>query len=151
MLSFLNQSALLLPAAAVASFSSKVDEGGYNPTMLPSDHFVSNKKALIQAVEKALPIATSGKLVTFGIKAQSPEIGYGYIKRGRPLPKSDRIFEVDKFIEKPPLELAKSFVEEGRNYDWNSGLFLFSCKSYLEELKFSRNPDGCSRCRMQGQ
>jgi len=44
---------------------------------------------------------------------------------------------VEAFVEKPDLETAKQYVAGGEHF-WNSGMFLFSAKSYLHELsKFS--------------
>ena len=74
--------------------------------------------------------AAQGKLVTFGIVAHAPETGYGYIRRGEG---AGPTFPVAQFIEKPPLEVARQFVESG-DYYWNSGMFVFQASRYLEEL-----------------
>jgi mannose-1-phosphate guanylyltransferase/mannose-6-phosphate isomerase len=69
--------------------------------------------------------------VTFGIVAYTPETGYGYIRRDDgPGP----AFPVAEFIEKPPLDVARQFIDSG-DYYWNSGMFVFKAARYLEELK----------------
>jgi len=83
----------------------------------------------------------SGQLVTFGISAQKPDIGYGYIKKGLPQGPG---FIVDAFVEKPSIEVAKEYLESG-DYFWNSGMFLFKASRYLEELKKHR-PDIYEAC-----
>lgn len=58
------------------------------------------------------------------------ETGYGYIKAGQ-----DSC--VEKFVEKPDLATAQSYLESG-DYLWNSGMFLFQASQYLAELKQHR-------------
>ena len=88
------------------------------------------------------PYARDGALVTFGIVPSAPETGYGYIRRGEPLGGAFRIAE---FVEKPEQARAQTFVGSGEYY-WNSGMFLFRARRYLEELeKFA--PDIASVCR----
>ncbi len=50
--------------------------------MLAADHVIENIPAFHAAVATAERLAETGKLVTFGIKADHPETGYGYIRRG---------------------------------------------------------------------
>jgi mannose-1-phosphate guanylyltransferase/mannose-6-phosphate isomerase len=98
--------------------------------VLPADHVIRDPEAFRQAVRAALPAAQAGKLATFGIVAGSPETGYGYIQRGAA---SGAVFAIARFVEKPDLERAREFVRSG-DYYWNSGMFLFRARRYLEEL-----------------
>jgi mannose-1-phosphate guanylyltransferase/mannose-6-phosphate isomerase len=75
-------------------------------------------------------LAESGKLVTFGIVANAPETGYGYIHRG---PGEGPAYPVAEFIEKPPLATAEKFLAAG-DYYWNSGMFVFKAGRFLTEL-----------------
>ena len=122
------------PAIALAALSSKDDE---DPMLLvlAADHVIQDETAFTKAVSDAIPLAESGKLVTFGVVAHEPNTGYGYIKRGAPQGVG---FAVDMFVEKPTLKIATEYLESG-DYFWNSGMFLFKASRYLEELKKYRS------------
>jgi mannose-1-phosphate guanylyltransferase len=104
--------------------------------VLAADHVIQDEAAFTDAVNKAIPLAESGKLVTFGIVPTEPNTGYGYIKRGE---EQGSGFTVDQFVEKPTIELAKDYADSNEYY-WNSGMFLFKASCYLKELKEFR-PD----------
>ena len=127
------------PAIALAALVADDD-----PVLLvlPADHVVQDQVAFKNAVNKALPLAESGKLVTFGIVPNEPHTGYGYIKGGKGCNPG---FEVDKFVEKPSLDLAKEYVASAEYY-WNSGMFLFKASRYLEELN-NYQPDIYEACK----
>ena len=78
-------------------------------------------------MNRATELAAEGKIVTFGIEPQHPETGYGYIEKGEGS-------TVNSFCEKPDIETAKSYLEQG-NYLWNSGMFAFSIKTFREEIE----------------
>ena len=44
---------------------------------------IEDEKAFTEAVTAAVPLAEAGKLITFGIKANEPNTGFGYKKRIR--------------------------------------------------------------------
>jgi mannose-1-phosphate guanylyltransferase/mannose-6-phosphate isomerase len=98
--------------------------------VLPADHVIRDVPAFHKAVHAALDAAQQGQLVTFGIVPTSPETGYGYIHRG---PASGAVYRIARFVEKPSAAVAKDFVVSG-DYYWNSGMFLFGARRYLEEL-----------------
>lgn len=116
------------PAIAMAALAAKPDD---ILLVVPSDHLIEKQSAYEEAVNKAKELAENGKLVTFGIKPNYPETGYGYIEASQ--------LEVKSFKEKPTLEVAKDYLKAG-NYYWNSGMFCFKAKTFLEELK-SHAPD----------
>mgnify|MGYP001370605555 CR=1 FL=1 len=126
------------PAIALAAFAAKDD-----PLLLvfPADHVIQDKDSFTRAVSQAIPLAKAGKLVTFGIIPTEPHIGYGYIKKGQD---SGVGFEVEEFVEKPTMEIAKDYISS-KNYFWNSGMFLFKASRYLEELK-KFNPEIHDAC-----
>jgi len=95
--------------------------------VLPADHLISNKQAFLQGLDQAAALAAEGFLVTFGITPHSPETGYGYIQKGE-----DN--KVLSFVEKPDKETAEKYLAAG-NYYWNSGMFAFSIKTFLSEIK----------------
>ena len=100
--------------------------------LVPADHHVKKPKNFRAAIEKAVPIAKDGYLVTFGITPDGPETGYGYIAQGDRL--AEGVSKVDAFREKPDLETAKSYLAAG-NYAWNAGIFLFSPETFLGEAQ----------------
>ena len=89
------------PAIALAALTAKDD-----PLLLvlAADHVIQDEAAFKAAVMRAIPLAESGKLVTFGIVPSEPNTGYGYIKRGNDLGEG---FEVDEFVEKPSSDVAQ--------------------------------------------
>ena len=127
------------PAIALAALSTQDDPF---LLVLAADHVIQNDSKFIKAVTDAMPLAKSGKLVSFGIVPCEPHTGYGYIKRGE---KQGDGFVVDKFVEKPSVELAQKYITSGEYY-WNSGMFLFKASRYLEELKKFR-PDIYRACK----
>ncbi|MGG6175367.1 mannose-1-phosphate guanylyltransferase/mannose-6-phosphate isomerase [Pantoea allii] len=100
--------------------------------VLAADHVIKDEQAFLTAVENAIPLAESGKLVTFGIVPDRPETGYGYIKQGANV--NDYSFKVDSFVEKPNLETAQEYLSSGKYY-WNSGMFLFRASVFLKEIR----------------
>ncbi|MGA2860929.1 MAG: mannose-1-phosphate guanylyltransferase/mannose-6-phosphate isomerase [Steroidobacteraceae bacterium] len=130
------------PAIALAAHATLAGEEG-DPLLLvlPADHVIVDVSSFHRAIEVAGVAARNGALVAFGIVPTTPETGYGYIRRGALAGGSYRIAE---FVEKPELTRAQAFLATGEYY-WNSGMFLFRARRYLEELeKFS--PDIAAVC-----
>ena len=122
------------PAAAIAALKVLEDDPEGLLLLMPSDHVIANNKAFQAAVEVAANAARLGNLVTFGIKPQTPEIGYGYIKSAKPLEGVPGAFAVGRFVEKPDRATAETYLAAG-DYYWNSGIFLFSAKAFLKEME----------------
>lgn len=131
-------------APAIALAALHLAEHPTKPTpdalmlVLPSDHVILHQAAFAQAVASAAHAAQQGWLVTFGVEPTAPETGYGYIrivKNTELLPNTSGqpIYPVNEFIEKPDASTAKGYLSEG-GYYWNSGMFVFSARRYLEEL-----------------
>lgn len=120
------------PAVALAAHAAlAADEGDALLLVLPADHLIRDVGAFHAAVAVATEAARAGALATFGVVPQSPETGYGYIRRGR---REGEAFRIAQFVEKPDLARAQSYVASGEYY-WNSGMFLFRARRYLEELE----------------
>jgi mannose-1-phosphate guanylyltransferase/mannose-6-phosphate isomerase len=98
---------------------------------LPADHLIADTDAFKKAIAQAMPLAQQNWLVTFGIRPDRAETGFGYIHRAEALGANG--FRVDRFVEKPDAATANAYVADG-GYDWNSGMFLFRASRYLEEL-----------------
>ncbi|MGV2841270.1 mannose-1-phosphate guanylyltransferase/mannose-6-phosphate isomerase [Vibrio cyclitrophicus] len=126
------------PAVAVAAVRAL--ESGQDSTLLvlAADHLIKHASVFRESIEAAIPLAESGKLVTFGIVPTKPETGYGYIRRGNRI-EANEAYDVDSFVEKPSLSVAEQYLRAG-NYYWNSGMFMFKASRYLEELEKHR-PD----------
>ncbi len=97
----------------------------------PADHIVHPKEGFAIKVKKCMEASREGKIVTLGIAPVKLDNGYGYIKCGQVWKEG---FEVEKFIEKPDRESAQKYIEEG-GYYWNSGMYCFSIKTFMDELK----------------
>ena len=112
--------------------------------ILPSDHTIQNESTLHAAIKVGAKVAQQGKLVTFGILPTRPETGYGYIEAGTLL--GEGALKVKEFAEKPDLSTAQGYVDSGRHY-WNSGIFMFTAKAFLQEMtKFHPEiVDACER------
>jgi mannose-1-phosphate guanylyltransferase len=110
------------PAITLAALCAPNDE----LLVVPSDHLIQDLDIYKDCIGKAAELAKSNKLVTFGLTPTHPETGFGYIESSG--------VEVLSFKEKPDLNTAKSYIEAG-NFFWNSGMFYFSSKFYLEEIK----------------
>jgi mannose-1-phosphate guanylyltransferase/mannose-6-phosphate isomerase len=121
------------PAAAVGALvvARKDPEGIL--VVMPSDHVIEDEPAFVAAVRLAAKVATTGKLVLFGIAPRTPHTGYGYIRRGAALPGLDGAFAVDAFMEKPNQQTAAAYLGAG-GYFWNSGIFVFRADTFLDEL-----------------
>ncbi len=116
------------PAICAAAFRSvSKHEDDTLLLVLPADHLIRDQKGFLTAVKKAMELADRGLMVTFGIKPNTPETGYGYIEAGQD-------HNVLSFVEKPDLETAKRYLEKG-NFLWNSGMFAFSATALLKEME----------------
>ncbi len=104
---------------------------------LPIDHIIKDDEKFLDAIKESCKLAReTGNLITIGIKPSRPETGYGYICVGEEAERTENITAcvVKKFTEKPNLETAKKFINEG-NYLWNSGIFVWTCRDILSAIK----------------
>ena len=131
------------PAIALAAHAAlAAEEGDSLLLVLPADHVIADVAAFHRAIETASAAARDGALATFGVVPTAAETGYGYIHRGKLAGGAYRIAE---FVEKPDESHARQFLAAGEYY-WNSGMFLFRARRYLEELE-KYAPDIASVCR----
>ncbi|MGY3266001.1 mannose-1-phosphate guanylyltransferase/mannose-6-phosphate isomerase [Lysobacter sp. HA35] len=119
------------PAIAIAALHLLARDPDALMLVLPADHLIEDEAAFRDAVERAMGLASDGWLVTFGIRPDYAETGYGYILGGTSL--GDAGFAVERFVEKPDRATAEGYVAHG-GYSWNSGMFLFRASWYLDEL-----------------
>ncbi len=93
--------------------------------VLPADQVVDGA-VYKDDIMRAKELAKEGHIVTFGMKINSPEERYGYIKADGE--------DVIAFVEKPDRETAVKYMNSGE-YLVNSGMMVFRVGDYLDELK----------------
>ena len=127
------------PAVACAALAALEKDSDAMLLVLPADHLIRDVPRFHQTLLTGVQAAEKGHLVTFGIVAEKPETGYGYIQRGTVLDGSNGstpqpTYTVKAFVEKPDLPTAQEYVDSGEYY-WNSGMFIFRADRYLQELE----------------
>lgn len=132
------------PALTVAALYLADKNADAVMVVMPADHVIPDPAAFTGAVEQAGQLAAQGYLVTFGIVADRPETGYGYIRRGSPVAGSDG-YQVDRFVEKPDALTAQTYIDAG-DYYWNSGIFVLRAARWLEEIGKHR-PEILAACQ----
>jgi mannose-1-phosphate guanylyltransferase/mannose-6-phosphate isomerase len=140
------------PAVALAALLEAESAPETLLLVMPADHVIRDRDAFREAVTIGVAAAEAGRLVTFGIVPDRPETGYGYIEAR---PDGERAVEVRSFVEKPDVQTAERYVAGGEHF-WNSGMFLFSARSYLDNLsEFApKMREKCAKsieCRVNGK
>jgi mannose-1-phosphate guanylyltransferase len=126
-----------LPAIGLAAlFIAEKDPEGIL-IVSPSDHLIQNDELFRQTIESAVQIANEKDgIVTIGITPKFPATGYGYVQTADEVKIGQLIkaYAVNQFVEKPNLEVAKSYLQSG-GFFWNSGIFVFKVSVFLESVK----------------
>ncbi len=104
-------------------------KGNDSVVVFPSDHMIIKRQEFADII-KGSEALTKDSIVTFGIKPDEPNTGYGYIAPG---PEKLNGYEVKEFKEKPEYEVAVTYVDNG--YYWNSGIFMFNTEFFINEVK----------------
>ena len=86
--------------------------------IMPADHYINGDFA--GDIVRAVNIAKTGRIVTFGISPTEPNENYGYIV-------------THKFTEKPMRERAEQLIAQSAK--WNSGIFIARSDVLLAEFK----------------
>jgi mannose-1-phosphate guanylyltransferase len=127
-------------AAAVAWASLEVAKRYGDDVVIgffPADAWIGDVEKFGKTLNAAVELASSqGAIVTLGITPTFPSTGYGYIQQGETSGEYGylKTYRVDRFTEKPDSDTAKSFIDSG-DYTWNSGMFFFTAKAVIQELK----------------
>ena len=134
------------PAIAIAALKALEEDQESILLILSSDHEIKDPYNFRKAVEAGLSDAENEKLVTFGIKPEYPETGYGYIETSEsyslPFIKS---LKIKNFIEKPNSQKANEYLNKD-HFFWNSGIFLFKSNTIINTLKLYE-PELLSFCK----
>jgi mannose-1-phosphate guanylyltransferase/mannose-6-phosphate isomerase len=140
------------PAVAVAALKAVSRCTDELILVLPADHLIQNPAVFHRAVNTAAVFAQKGFLATFGVVPQSPETGYGYIRKGQKADcpsgagNCEQVFAIEEFVEKPDLSTARQYLASGQ-YCWNSGMFLFKAAEVLSQIeRFA--PDMARACML---
>lgn len=124
--------------AAAIGYAAMVIKKRYEDGIMcvfPADHFIGDFDKYVECLNVGITTAkNTGTLVTVGIKPTFPATGYGYIKTSDAVNKKNAVFEVEKFVEKPDVVKAESFLESGK-YLWNSGIFIWKASTILNEIQ----------------
>ncbi len=127
-------------AAAVAWASLEVSKRYADDVVIgffPADAWIGDVEKFGKTLDAAIELASrQSAIVTLGITPTFPSTGYGYIQQGESSGEYGylKTYRVDRFTEKPDLDTAKSFIDSG-DYTWNSGMFFFTAKTVIQELK----------------
>ncbi|VXD02436.1 mannose-1-phosphate guanyltransferase [Pseudomonas sp. 8Z] len=122
------------PAVAMAALQLIAEGRDELMLVLPADHVLDDQQAFRKALALATVAAEKGEMVLFGVPANRPETGYGYIRGAADGNLPEGVARVASFVEKPDAQRASEYVQSG-DYFWNSGMFLFRASRFLEELK----------------
>lgn len=99
--------------------------------ILPADHLIHDTEKFVERLKKGAELAKEGWIVTFGVKPDRPETGYGYIKAGEEIQTG---FQVEKFVEKPDLATAEQYILDSK-FSWNAGIFMATPNTLLKEFR----------------
>ncbi|AKS46646.1 mannose-1-phosphate guanylyltransferase/mannose-1-phosphate guanylyltransferase / mannose-6-phosphate isomerase [Octadecabacter temperatus] len=116
------------PALLAAALKVADDDPDALILAAPSDHFIKDTEAFLASVERAIPCARGGQIVTFGIMPTHPETGYGYLELADETP--DGCIALRRFVEKPNLQTAQDMLATDR-FLWNAGIFLYKASTLV--------------------
>ncbi len=122
--------------------------------MMPADHIIGKVDLFHEAINAGIEMAQKNYLVTFGIKPDAAETGYGYIHIADEIQSIDNqtIHAISGFTEKPEQSLAEEYLSSG-DYLWNSGIFMMKASVWLEKIKLLQAPiyDACVNAFNKGE
>jgi mannose-1-phosphate guanylyltransferase/mannose-6-phosphate isomerase len=125
------------PALTVAALAAT--RNGQDPVLLvmPADHTMRDEAGFRRVTADGFALAEQGAVVTFGVVADKPETGYGYIRQGTEYSAenlSGKAYRLQAFVEKPDAETAAGYLDSGE-YFWNSGIFMMKASVWLRLIR----------------
>lgn len=130
------------PCVALAAAMAMHHDPDAIQVVMPSDHVIQTDRDFQSGIRFAadLVAADNQQIVTFGIRPSYPSSAFGYIERDR-----QRLitasggaiipaFAVQKFKEKPSVEVAETYVQSGEFY-WNAGIFVWKAATILQAIR----------------
>ena len=122
------------PALTLAALAVAADDADTVLLVMPADHVIKEESIFHDAIHDGMRLSGEGYLVTFGIKPDSAQTGYGYICMGTALDGDTSAQLIERFVEKPDLDTAQAYVDSG-DHLWNSGMFMMTASSWLDEMQ----------------
>lgn len=119
------------PAALIAALLAAHENPDSLVLLMPSDHVIKDQALLLSTIEQGVVAAKAGNIVTFGVRPNLPETGYGYIETANG---DDIALDVKRFVEKPDREKAEAYLKAG-NFFWNAGIFLYPAQLMIEAFE----------------
>ncbi len=121
------------PALTLAALAAL--ESGNDPILIvtPADQTIANPTAFTISMQQAIPEAATGTIVILGITPDRPETGYGYIQTAKVDPNKNEVITVKRFVEKPNVATAQTYLDEG-GYYWNAGMFVLKASVWIQTL-----------------
>lgn len=104
--------------------------------VVSADHHIPDVENYRATIRDAVALAEQERaLVTIGVVPRYPETGYGYIEGKTEIsyPGKTKGLKVTRFLEKPPLEVAKELYK-APGFFWNAGMFVFRSADILESF-----------------
>ena len=123
------------PAIGISALAIERGDPDAVMVVLPADHYIEDKKRFQQTIMAGASQALQGDfIVTIGIPPRGPETGYGYIEADEVRDKTNGIYSVKSFHEKPDINTAERFIKQG-TFFWNSGIFIARTSRMLKEIE----------------
>lgn len=120
------------PAAIAAALHLSKTDPRALMLLVPSDHAIADGQAFRDVVTAGTVAAREGQIVTFGIAADRPETGFGWLESGEAT--HPHVMKLERFIEKPDRATAEALLEDKR-YLWNAGVFLARADVMIEAFR----------------
>ncbi len=124
------------PAVALAGAIIRARDPHAAFAILTADHVIGDLDRFRATLHESARVAAERHaLVTIGIAPRGPSTGFGYIEAGEKEATRECIefLHARRFVEKPDLPTARSYVESGR-YFWNAGLFIWTVSTLHTQL-----------------
>ena len=104
--------------------------------VLTADHIIEPQDEFRRKVELGFQVVEDerSRFATFSIMPTYPATAYGYVERGRPIPRFQGAYEAKRFVEKPDAKTAQAYLDAG-TFGWNSGMFVFGAQEFLDALR----------------
>lgn len=125
------------PACALATAIARSLHPEAICVVLPADAMIHDVAKFRARLADAIEASESGAIVTLGIPPTFPATGYGYLQIAEnltPSSRGGRFHPLKRFVEKPDLEKATSYLRDG-TFFWNAGIFVWKAATFLDEAR----------------